>query len=72
MVHSLSYGKRYYSILQIERNGAPSENRICLGVAQVVECLIWSQEVAGSSPVTQTKIPGSKEFRVVHPIGKIG
>lgn len=52
MVHSLSYGKRYYSILQIERNGAPAENRICLGVAQVVECLIWSQEVAGSSPVT--------------------
>lgn len=27
-----------------------------LGVVQIVECLLWEQEVAGAEPATQTKI----------------
>ena len=30
--------------------------KVILGVVQLVERLLWEQEVAGSSPATQTKI----------------
>ncbi len=49
-------------VINIDKIFSNNYNTICLnrGVAQLVECLVWDQDVAGSSPVTSTMLGSYK------------
>lgn len=64
-----NYQREYYNAngnfdnweTYLEKNDLVREMKIFLiinrGVAQLVECLVWDQDVVGSSPATPTKMP---------------